>query len=151
MKQMDSREIDGLWCDDITFCQEDCERMDCPRNKHHIRDKRVPHSFSVEIPQDCLKQVKKVDSTANLKKHLRIQIKTADQLGSQFVYILKSEAKKCLELAETDDVVSLDERIKICRILFNRCYVEHGNYLCQYCTFKAVCDKERDHDTKRNS
>lgn len=55
---MDIREIDGLWCDDITFCQETCERMDCPRNKHHIRDRSVPHSFSVEIPQDCPKKRK---------------------------------------------------------------------------------------------
>ena len=54
--KMDIREIDGLWCDDITFCQETCERMDCPRNKHHIRDRSVPHSFSVEIPQDCPKK-----------------------------------------------------------------------------------------------
>ena len=53
---MDIREIDGLWCYDITFCQETCERMDCPRNKHHIRDRSVPHSFSVEIPQDCPKK-----------------------------------------------------------------------------------------------
>lgn len=55
VKRIDIREIDGLWCDDITFCQETCERMDCPRNKHHIRDRSVPHSFSVEIPQDCPK------------------------------------------------------------------------------------------------
>ena len=53
---MNIREIDGLWCDDITFCQETCERMDCPRNKHNIRDRSVPHSFSVEIPQDCPKK-----------------------------------------------------------------------------------------------
>jgi hypothetical protein len=30
--------------------------MDCPRNKHNIRDKRFPHSFSVNIPQDCPKK-----------------------------------------------------------------------------------------------
>ena len=52
---MDIRDIDGLWCDDITFCQEDCYRLDCPRNKRNIRDKTVPHSYSVEIPQDCLR------------------------------------------------------------------------------------------------
>lgn len=46
----------NMWCDDITFCQEKCERMDCPRNQHNIRDRSVPHSFSVEIPQDCLKK-----------------------------------------------------------------------------------------------
>ena len=52
---MDIREIVGLWCDDITFCQETCERMDCPRNKQNIRDRTIPHSFSVEVPQDCPK------------------------------------------------------------------------------------------------
>lgn len=92
-----------------------------------------------------------MDSMKNMKKHLELQIKEAESKGSDWVYILKSEAEKCLELAETDDVVSLDERIKMCRILFNRCYAEHGNYLCQYCTCKAVCERERDRDTKRNS
>ena len=53
----DIRDVDGLWCDDITFCQQDCERMDCPRNRHHIRDRRVPHSYSVEIPLDCPKKM----------------------------------------------------------------------------------------------
>ena len=52
----DIREIDWLWCDDITFCQEQCERNDCPRNQQNIRDKTVPHSFSVEIPEDCPKK-----------------------------------------------------------------------------------------------
>ena len=50
---MDIRDIDGLWCDDITFCPERCGWKDCPRNKQNIRDKTIPHSFSVEIPQDC--------------------------------------------------------------------------------------------------
>ena len=49
----DIRDIDGLWCDDITFCPERCGWKDCPRNKQNIRDKTIPHSFSVEIPQDC--------------------------------------------------------------------------------------------------
>lgn len=54
--------IMNMWCDDITFCQEKCERMDCPRNQHNIRDRSVPHSFSVEIPQDCLKKQKGMKS-----------------------------------------------------------------------------------------
>ena len=53
---MDIRKIDGLWCDDITFCPEKCGWKSCPRNKKNIRDKTVPHSFSVEIPNDCPKQ-----------------------------------------------------------------------------------------------
>ena len=52
-KTMDIREIDGLWCDDITFCQEDCYDLSCPRNSRNIRDKSVPHSYSVDIPGDC--------------------------------------------------------------------------------------------------
>lgn len=53
---MDIRDIDGLWCDDITFCPEQCGWKSCPRNKQNIRDKTVPHSFSVEIPEDCPKR-----------------------------------------------------------------------------------------------
>lgn len=52
----DIREIGGLWCDDITFCPEQCGWRSCPRNKQNIRDRTVPHSFSVEIPQDCPKK-----------------------------------------------------------------------------------------------
>ena len=43
----------GLWCDDITFCQYECRRKTCPRNKMNIRDKTIPHSFFVERPPDC--------------------------------------------------------------------------------------------------
>ena len=53
---MDIRDIAGLWCDDITFCSEECERMDCPRNSKNIRDKTIPHSFSVGTPSDCPKE-----------------------------------------------------------------------------------------------
>ena len=42
------------WEDDITFCQEECERVDCMRNSKNIRDRTVPHSYSVERPEDCL-------------------------------------------------------------------------------------------------
>lgn len=106
---MDIKEADGLWCDDITFCQEECERMDCPRNKVHIRDRNRPHSFSVDIPKDCL-----------LKE-------------------------------QQSEEVSIKKRMRICRIMFNRCYTEHGNFICPYCEFRLVCEKERDHDIKRNS
>ena len=51
------RDVPGLWCDDITFCQEKCEWKDCPRNSVNIRDRTVPHSYSVEIPEDCPKQL----------------------------------------------------------------------------------------------
>lgn len=52
----DIRDVPGLWCDDITFCQEKCGWTDCPRNSQNIRDRTIPHSFSVGIPYDCPKQ-----------------------------------------------------------------------------------------------
>ena len=55
-KEVDIKDIDDLWCDDITFCQEECGLKSCPRNKRNIRDKTIPHSYSVEIPQDCPKK-----------------------------------------------------------------------------------------------
>ena len=54
----DIREVCGLWCDDITFCSERCGWKSCPRNKENIRDRAIPHSFSVEIPVDCPKRGK---------------------------------------------------------------------------------------------
>lgn len=53
---MDIRDIAGLWCDDITFCPERCGWTDCPRNSKNIRDRTIPHSYSVGIPKDCPKQ-----------------------------------------------------------------------------------------------
>ena len=58
---MDIREIDGLWCDDITFCPENCEDMDCPRNYHNIRDRSIPHSYFMERAPDCPKEKVKQD------------------------------------------------------------------------------------------
>lgn len=52
---IDIRNIDGLWCDDITFCPKRCGWLSCPRNERNIRDRRIPHSFSVGIPLDCPK------------------------------------------------------------------------------------------------
>jgi len=54
----DIRDIDGLFCDDITFCPERCGWKSCPRNSENIRDKAIPHSFSVEVPKDCPKLVR---------------------------------------------------------------------------------------------
>lgn len=42
----------------------------------------------------------KIDDMKYLKKHLKTQIKTANSMGSKWVYILTTEAEKCLELAE---------------------------------------------------
>ena len=43
------------------------------------------------------------DRLKNTKKHLVRQIKEANKSQSDWVYILKSEAEKCLELAEEED------------------------------------------------
>ena len=45
------------------------------------------------------------DRLKNLKKHLDTQIKAADAMGSEFVYIRKKEAEVCLELAEVEDTI----------------------------------------------
>lgn len=45
------------------------------------------------------------DRLKNTKKHLKTQIDAAKQMDSQFVYLLVSEAEKCLELAEAEDTL----------------------------------------------
>lgn len=40
-----------------------------------------------------------------LIRHLRSQIKEAEKVGSEFVYLTKREAEGCLELAEAQDVI----------------------------------------------
>ena len=46
-----------------------------------------------------------LDKIYNLKRHLRNQIDSANILGSDWVYIRKIEAEKCLELAEAEEVI----------------------------------------------
>lgn len=46
-----------------------------------------------------------IDNVKNLKKHLQRQIKEANKVNSEWVYILKIEAEKCLELAEAEDLI----------------------------------------------
>ena len=45
------------------------------------------------------------DRLKNTKKHLKQQIDTAKALDSKWVYILVSEAERCLELAEVEDTL----------------------------------------------
>jgi hypothetical protein len=47
----------------------------------------------------------------NLKEHLRAQIIKAKQLDSKWVYILREEAKTCLELAEAE-IVAIAEPVE---------------------------------------
>ena len=44
-----------------------------------------------------------IDRMKNLKQHLKTQINYADRVDSNWVYILKTEAEKCLELAEAEE------------------------------------------------
>ena len=46
-----------------------------------------------------------IDKMKNLKKHLKTQIDKAKQLDSNWVYILRSEAETCLELAEAEETI----------------------------------------------
>lgn len=55
-ERITAMDVPGLWCDDITFCPEKCRMTSCPRNSKNIRDKSVPHSYSVGIPDDCPKK-----------------------------------------------------------------------------------------------
>lgn len=61
---MDIRKIEGLFCDDISFCPKRCGWTNCPRNSQNIRDKTIPHSYFVETPPDCpkLQQKEKKDA-----------------------------------------------------------------------------------------
>ena len=63
--------VPAIFHDDITFCQEECEWNDCMRNKKNIRDKTIPHSFSVEIPEDCPK--KHMEKTTMMKNFVIIK------------------------------------------------------------------------------
>lgn len=45
------------------------------------------------------------DRLKNLKRHLKSQIKEADKVNSEWVYILKVEAETCLQLAEAEETI----------------------------------------------
>lgn len=50
----------------------------------------------------------KTDQFKFLKQHLQTQIRAADRIGSKWVYILKEEAEKCMQLAEAEDTIFAD-------------------------------------------
>lgn len=60
------------------------------------------------------------DNVKNLKKHLRNQIKEADSVNSEWVYILKVEAEKCLELAEAEDSIMKTVKVEADESVANR-------------------------------
>ena len=51
--------------DDITFCPLNCDNMDCRRNSKNIQDRTIPHSYSIELPDDCPNRVRfvRIDET----------------------------------------------------------------------------------------
>jgi hypothetical protein len=51
----------------------------------------------------------KIDRLKNMKEHLKTQIKTAKGMGSKWVYILTTEAERCLELAEAEDTLMAEQ------------------------------------------
>ena len=54
-----SKEVTAMWNDDITFCLDsECKLNECPRNQINMRDRSIPHSYSLERPEDCLKERK---------------------------------------------------------------------------------------------
>lgn len=83
----DIRDIPGMWCDDITFCPQKCDRRDCPRNQCNIRDHSIPHSFSVEIPEDCLEKPV-------------MKGKKEDMNNSVYVPFHKESVEKAMELVK---------------------------------------------------
>lgn len=63
-KERDDPSTDWV-CDDQTFCPDECDLMQCARNKKHIRIKDIPHSFFAETPPNCLRECLK-----NVNKYL---------------------------------------------------------------------------------
>ena len=124
---MDIREIGGLWCDDITFCQETCKRMDCPRNKHHIRDRGVPHSFSVEIPSDCPKKQEGRRSGMTETDKLLVRIGTA-----------RDAISRKTELTSLDYMI--DGVLMNCSVLLKE--QETEKKCCRDCEYYGACHDE---------
>ena len=57
--------------DDISFCPNDCDNIECFRNKKHIKEPEYPHSYFVETPSDCPKEHEKnVPLALNVKRAL---------------------------------------------------------------------------------
>ncbi len=105
---MSALDYAGLWNDDITFCQEKCDWTHCPRNSINIRDKTIPHSFSVEVPTDCPKRIISNDDFES-KNHMSIpQLEETEwvQISPAKIY----ECKLCGKQVMTNDI----EEYKFC-------------------------------------
>lgn len=53
----------SCFSDDITFCPLNCDNMDCIRNSKNIQDRTIPHSYSIELPDDCPNKISFVRET----------------------------------------------------------------------------------------
>lgn len=94
---IDIREVAALWCDDITFCPKSCDGTDCPRNMANIQDRTIPHSFSIEIPEDCPRQLGKdrsMQKSDNRSNGGRFERELADKLAEHgfWVHVLQQNA-----------------------------------------------------------
>jgi len=107
MKYGDIRDIQDLYCDDITFCQEQCDWLSCPRNQKNIRDKTIPHSFFVEIPEDCPKNGKAVERIPDRESvigHLN-DCMEASRRDNTWVFVRKNIVEDAIAMLEEKEPV----------------------------------------------
>lgn len=131
---MDIRDIDGLWCDDITFCQEECDWTNCPRNQKNIRNKTIPHSFSVVIPDDCPKKEYKemkcriMDDVGNIIDELTTKVaETEDEFVFQTVSKwLNNKTQMVISKQELIDALTTYKKFVRCK----DCKHYHNGFNC---------------------
>ena len=63
----------SCFSDDITVCPLKCDNMECMRNSKNIQDRTIPHSYSLELPDDCPNKVRfvRTDETDKITKGKR--------------------------------------------------------------------------------
>jgi len=134
---MDIRKIDGMWCDDITFCQEECSWMNCPRNSKNIRDKTIPHSFSVEIPMDCPKKVGKeissriMDDVGNIINEITTRVvETQDEFIFQTISgWWENSTQMVISKKELTDALTLHKKLVRCKDCKHGFRLDDTNYI----------------------
>lgn len=142
---MDIRKIDGMWCDDITFCQEECSWTNCPRNSKNIRDKTIPHSFSVEIPMDCPKKADKeissriMDDVGNIINEITTRVaETQDEFIFQTISRWwENKTQMVISKKELIDALTLYKKLVRCKDCKKR-YKKSCGYF--YADGRIMCD-----------
>lgn len=126
MNKLSAIDIEGLYCDDITFCPGKCDMRKCPRNKCNIRDNRIPHSFFADNtpPSDCPKTFKKQyicikgfslplhDDDGNRIENERIEVHNGDVFERTDTNIIGGEVH--LEADNGDWIEISEDRFKKC-------------------------------------